>query len=113
MKKFLKFLFLLCFTLGFAQEENPLNEDFSGTERILSFHSDINVDTHSGLDVTEKIKVHSLGDQIRRGIFRTLPLSRNLNNRTQKVKYEIISIKKNGKEEDYHEEIEDGSNRFF
>jgi uncharacterized membrane protein YgcG len=108
MKKFLKFLFLLCFTLGFAQEENPLNEDLSGTERILSFHSDINVDTHSGLDVTEKIKVHSLGDQIRRGIFRTLPLSRNLNNRTQKVKYEIISIKKNGEEEDYHEEIEDG-----
>lgn len=108
MKKFLKFLFLLCFALGFAQEENPLNEDLSGTERILSFHSDINVDTHSGLDITEKIKVHSLGDQIRRGIFRTLPLSRNLNNRTQKVKYEIISIKKNGKEEDYHEEIEDG-----
>lgn len=108
MKKFLKFLFLLCFALGFAQEDNSLDENLSGTERILSFHSDINVDTHSGLEVTEKIKVHSLGDRIRRGIFRTLPLSRNLNKRTQKVKYEIISIKKNGEEENYHEEIEDG-----
>lgn len=108
MKKFLKLVFLLCFALGFAQEDNPLSEDVFGPERILSYHSDINVDTHSTLSITEKIKVHSLGDKIQRGIFRTLPLSRNLNNRTQKVKYDIISIKKNGEEENYHEEIEDG-----
>ncbi|WBV61688.1 DUF2207 domain-containing protein [Chryseobacterium camelliae] len=108
MNKFLKLVFLLCFALGFAQEDNPLNEDFSGPERILSYHSDINVDTRSTLNVTEKIKVHSLGDKIQRGIFRTLHLSRNLNNRTQKVKYDIVSIKKNGEEENYHEEIEDG-----
>jgi uncharacterized membrane protein YgcG len=108
MKKFLKFVFLLCFALGFAQEEDRLGEDLSGSERILSFHSDINVDTHSALTITEKIKVHSLGDKIQRGIFRTLPLSRNLNNRTQKVKYDIVSVKKNGEDENYHEEIEDG-----
>lgn len=108
MQKFLKFIFFLFFILGFAQDDNSLNENLSGTERILLFHSDINVDMHSSLHITENIKVHSLGDKIQRGIFRTLPLSRNLNNRTQKVKYDIISIKKNGVEEDYHEEIEDG-----
>ncbi len=108
MKGFLKLVFLLCFALGFAQEDNQPSEYFSGTERILSFHSDINVDAHSALTITETIKVHSLGDRIQRGIFRTLPLSRNLNNRTQKVNYEIVSVKKDGQEEDYHEEIEDG-----
>lgn len=97
MKKFLAILFLTVFFLGFAQ-----------SERIIRFHSDIDVDKNSGLSVTEKIKVHSLGENIKRGIFRTLPLSRNLNNRTQKVKYNITSVKKNGADEDFHEEIEDG-----
>ncbi|MFP3836019.1 DUF2207 domain-containing protein, partial [Chryseobacterium sp. SIMBA_028] len=50
----------------------------------------------------------SLGNNIKRGIYRALPLSRNLNKKTQKVKYDIISIKKDGAEEDYHKEIEDG-----
>ena len=115
MKKLIAFLFLLFFSLGFSQhaEEAELTSaadvEYSlGTERIINFHADIDVDKNSGLSITEKIKVHSEGNEIKRGIFRTLPLVRNLNDRTQKVKYNIVSVKKNGVDEDYHEEIEDG-----
>lgn len=82
---------------------------FDGRERIISFHADIDVNKNSGISVTEKIKVHSLGDKIKRGIFRSLPLTRELNNTVQKVSYNIVSVKKNGVEEDYHEEYEDGA----
>ncbi|KFE99546.1 hypothetical protein IX39_02455 [Chryseobacterium formosense] len=115
MKKLIAFLFLLFFSLGFSQHAEdleitpPADVEYSlGTERIINFHSNIDVDKNSGLSITENIKVHSLGQEIKRGIFRTLPLVRNLNDRTQKVKYNVVSVKKNGVEEDYHEEIEDG-----
>ncbi|MFP3593257.1 DUF2207 domain-containing protein [Chryseobacterium sp. SIMBA_038] len=108
MKKFLVLFYLLTFTLAFSQEEDSLSDNKNGIERITSFHSDINVDKKSALNITENINVHSLGINIKRGIYRALPLSRNLNNKTQKVKYDIISVKKDGVEEDYHEETGDG-----
>lgn len=108
MKKFLLLFYVLTFTLAFSQEGDSIKDSKSGTERILSFHSDITVDKKSALSVTEDIKVHSLGINIKRGIYRALPLSRNLNNKTQKVRYNIISVKKDGVEEDYHEETGDG-----
>lgn len=115
MKKLIAFLFLIFFSLGFAQDAVgavAVGEEqtgfVSGPEKILSFHADIDVDKNSGLSITEKIKVHSEGNEIKRGIFRSLPLVRNLNDRTQKVKYNIVSVKKDGVDEDFHEEIEDG-----
>lgn len=111
MKKLTAFLFLLLFSFGFAQDKVVVPDQLSlvnNIERIINFHADIDVDQNSGLSITEKIKVHSEGNEIKRGIFRTLPLVRNLNGRTQKVKYNIVSVKKNGADEDYHEEIEDG-----
>jgi uncharacterized membrane protein YgcG len=108
MKKFLILFYLLFFTLVFSQENDSIEDSKAGIERITSFHSDIIVDKKSALTITENINVHSLGINIKRGIYRALPLSRNLNNKTQKVRYDIISVKKDGAEEDYHEETEDG-----
>lgn len=108
MKKVALLFYLLFFTLAFSQEKDSVKTGKEGIERIIFFHSDIDVDKKSGLSVTENINVHSLGDKIKRGIYRALPLSRKLNNKTQKVKYNIISVKKDGADEDYHKEIEDG-----
>ncbi|AZA51986.1 DUF2207 domain-containing protein [Chryseobacterium sp. G0201] len=108
MKRFLLLFYLLFFTLAFSQENDSIEDRKAEVERITSFHSDINVDKKSALNITENINVHSLGINIKRGIYRALPLSRNLNNKTQKVKYDIISVKKDGVEEDYHTETEDG-----
>ena len=47
----------------------PLRAD----ERILSFDSDINVQSDGAFIVTETIRVRAEGRQIRRGIFRDFP----------------------------------------
>jgi uncharacterized membrane protein YgcG len=110
MKKLLQLFLLQFFFIAFAQSEVERADQLSiiGPEKIISFHSAIEVDKNSGITVTENIKVYSLGNNIKRGIFRALPLSRNLNNKKQKVKYDIISVKKNGSDEKYHEKREDG-----
>ncbi|PIF47282.1 putative membrane protein DUF2207 [Chryseobacterium sp. 52] len=110
MKKLLQLFLLQFFFIAVAQNELARADQLSiiGPEKIISFHSDIDVDKNSGITVTENIKVYSLGNNIKRGIFRALPLSRNLNNKTQKVRYNIISVKKNGIDENYHEETGDG-----
>lgn len=110
MKKLLQLFLLQFFFIAFAQNDTLQSEQLSvtGSEKIISFHSDIDVDPQSGITVTEHIKVYSLGENIRRGIFRALPLSRNLNNKNQKVRYDIISVKKNGEDENYHDKTEDG-----
>ncbi|KXH85646.1 DUF2207 domain-containing protein [Chryseobacterium kwangjuense] len=110
MTKWLQLFLLQFFFVAFAQTNVERTDQMSiaGPEKILSFHSDIDVDKKSGITVTENIKVYSLGNNIKRGIFRALPLSRNLNNKNQKVRYTIISVKKNGEREDYHEETGDG-----
>ncbi|WP_053077108.1 DUF2207 domain-containing protein [Chryseobacterium sp. BLS98] len=110
MKKLLQLFLLQFFCIAFAQTnlERMDQPAIIGPEKIISFHSDIDIDKNSGATVTEHIKVYSLGNNIKRGIFRALPLSRNLNNKSQKVRYHIISVKKNGEDEDYHEETEDG-----
>lgn len=77
-------------------------------ERILSFHSDIVVDTSSKLTVTETIRVNAMGVEIQRGIFRMIPLTRNLAGRTVNCKYEVVSVKKNGSAEKYNAKSENG-----
>lgn len=77
-------------------------------ERILSYHSDIVVDTSSKLTVTETIRVNAMGVEIQRGIFRMIPLKRNLAGRTVNCKYEVVSVKKNGSAEKYKAKSENG-----
>lgn len=117
MKNFLIPFFLFVFAIFQAQNQDNLQERRDSIvnatqnelnslkgERILSFHSDITVNKDASLLVTETISVYSNGDQIKRGIFRTLPLKRNLNGKSQKVKYKILSVRKNGVDEHYKEE---------
>ena len=77
-------------------------------ERILSFRSEIVIDSSGKLIVEETILVNALNISINRGIFRALPTERNVNDHTIQVSYQIISIKKNGVEEPYHDQYENG-----
>lgn len=99
MKRLLTIFFLLFFAFSFAQEDVV-----NTSERIISFHSDILVNSDASIQVSEKIRVYASGNAMKRGIFRTLPLSRNLNDREQSVDYDNISVKKNGEVEDFHTE---------
>ncbi|MEM8542181.1 MAG: DUF2207 domain-containing protein, partial [Pseudomonadota bacterium] len=74
----------------------PLRAD----ERILSFDSDINVQTDGAFIVTETIRVRAEGQQIRRGIFRDFPIVfEDDNGRERKVDFELISVNRDGRTE--------------
>ncbi|MEM9573907.1 MAG: DUF2207 domain-containing protein, partial [Pseudomonadota bacterium] len=86
------YLILLYVLLAVA----PLQAD----ERILSFDSDINVQTDGAFIVTETIRVRAEGQQIRRGIFRDFPIAfEDDNGRERKVDFELISVNRDGRTE--------------
>ena len=45
----------------------------SSDERILAYHSDIDVHADASMTVTETIRVRAEGNNIRRGIYRDFP----------------------------------------
>ncbi|WP_447951235.1 DUF2207 domain-containing protein [Chryseobacterium koreense] len=100
MKKVLSIFFLLFYFFSSAQTDDSFTPFFS-RERIINFHSDITVHEDASLTVTEKIKIESSGNQIRHGIFRQLPVTRNINGSSQSVKYTVLSVKKNGETEPF------------
>lgn len=101
MKRIIFAFFLLIFSFGFAQDFSADSVQ-NNYEHILSFHSDININQDAETTITEKIKVYAAGNIIKRGIFRTLPLFRNINGKKIRIKYDILSVKKDGEKEDYH-----------
>ena len=106
MKRFF-FIFLFVFSFGSAQDLNADSIREQNYEHILKFDADISISKDADVTVTEKIRVFAEGIKIRRGIFRSLPLWRNVNGRKTRIKYDIISVQRDGAKEDYHTEKTD------
>ena len=70
-------------------------------ERILSFDSNVQVARDGTLTVTETIRVEAEGKQIRRGIFRNLPLLFEQDGRTVRAGFTLLSVMRDGKPEPY------------
>ncbi|WP_339925752.1 DUF2207 domain-containing protein [uncultured Cyclobacterium sp.] len=71
-------------------------------ELILNYHSEITVQLDGSLNVTENIKVRSLGHDINRGIFRSFPVRyRDKYNNQITVGFKVLGVKKNGINEPY------------
>jgi uncharacterized membrane protein YgcG len=66
-------------------------------ERILSYNSQIEIRTDGSIDVTEEIKVHAEGNQIRRGIYRDFPTryQDRMGNRVS-VALQVLGVERNG-----------------
>ncbi|MTI42216.1 DUF2207 domain-containing protein, partial [Roseibium hamelinense] len=74
-------------------------------ERILQFHSDMEVRTDGQLLVTERITVRAEGNQIRRGIFRDIPLrARDANGWIYEVGFELLDVEQDGQRASYFTE---------
>lgn len=84
-----------------AAEESEINDIGGETEQIYRFHADLHIDTKGHLTVTETIRIYAKGDTFKRGIVRSLPTIRNINGSTIRVGYDVLSVKKNGQEENY------------
>lgn len=75
------------------------------SEKITSFHSDIEVFKDASIQVTETIKVISTGDQIRRGIYRDFPLAyKDSLGQRYLVEFELLAVTKDGIPETYRTE---------
>lgn len=92
------------------KKEQPKKYEY---ERIIHFHSDLEVQKNCDLLVTETIKVYSKSSYIKRGIFRDIPLSYDYRGGNVKVGFELLEIKKNGKNEPYHTEWLDNGIRIY
>ncbi|MBU0469488.1 MAG: DUF2207 domain-containing protein [Candidatus Omnitrophica bacterium] len=87
------FLFVVCATGRFAFAQ----------ERIISFDSQVQVKEDSTLIVTEMIKVHAEGRNIKRGIYRDFPTRyKDRFGNDYVVGFDVIEILRDGIEESYH-----------
>lgn len=106
MKKFFGYLLFFCLLTGIASAQ--------GSERILSFHSDIKVETDGSMTVTETIRVVAAGIHIKHGIYRDFPtryhtpFGNNMN-----VGFQILSILRDGQPEEYHTQYQTNGIRIY
>lgn len=78
---------------------------FGQAEHIKSFDVRLSVDTGAVLTVTEQLEVYANQNQIKRGIYRSLPLSRNdVRNQPIPIAYEIEKVLFNGNPAEYFTE---------
>jgi len=107
MKHFLA-LFLsiaaLLFQGVFSQEKADPAFVREQSEHILHFHSEMRVQKNCKVRITEHIRVVAKGEAIQRGIYRDIPLEYDYKGVTVTVGFEILSIKREGKPEEYHTE---------
>lgn len=88
------FFILLCFVF---------TSTLVGQEEILNYDVEIHITESNRIKVKETIRVRAEGNLIRRGIFRSIPIIRpDENGNNEPAPIDIISVKKNGKQEEYH-----------
>lgn len=83
-------------------------------EIFTSYHSDIGLAKDGTLTVTETIRAIVEGDQIKRGIYRDLPLTfTDASGRTAKVDFKLVSVERDGNAEPYRTESIKGGIRIY
>ena len=100
------FLFIISFTsLTTAYEQ----------ERIKSFDSRIVIQEDGSMLVTETIKVHSEGINIKHGIYRDFPTDyKDDYGNNIRIKFDVIDVLRDGSSEDYHtERLSNGIRVYF
>src|SRR5688572_7010231 len=105
----------LCAAAAAQQSDEPVLGPLSGGgERILSYHSDVNVHPDSRLTVKETIRVRALGDNIKRGIYRDFPVKyEDRYGNTVRVKFEVTEVLRDGRAESHHQESIDDYERLY
>jgi hypothetical protein len=101
------FIILLSLIVSFGQAHCFENE------RILSFHSKIEIQKDRSVIVTEEITVWSQGIEIKRGVYRDVPLNFKLPDGTIRQSLKILNLERNGKPEKYKTEMITGGIRIY
>src|SRR5690554_2899034 len=94
-------LLILLLTIAFPVTLLPQEE------RIYTHHSYIVVDTSGVITINEKIRIYANGDLFKRGITRSLPLTRtDADGKRVKMDYSILEVYKDDNKESYFTERE-------
>lgn len=83
-------------------------------ESILDYHSKIEVHEDGHLIVTERIKVMSTGNKIKRGIYRDFPTTyKTRTGKKMRVGFKVLSVLKNDRPEAYHTKSQLNGRRIY
>lgn len=105
--RFLLLFLVQAALLGFAV-------DGRAAEYIAAYRSEIQIARQGDVTVTEIITVNAEGHDIRRGIFRDFPLYMlDQQGKRQKVGFEVLSVTRDGKPEDWKTESVSGGVRIY
>ena len=95
---------ILNLLVGLSLVFNSLAQSNVEYERVIKYHSDVFIQNDCRVLIKERIKVYASGAEIKRGIFRDLPLSYRYQGGNYHVGFELVSLTRNGKAENYHTE---------
>lgn len=87
---------------GFALSLFVTGTVVSAQERIISFHSDITVNSDASINVLETIQVYADGDKIKRGIYREFA-----------EPFPVTRIERNGRPENHHFGLDNGKRQLY
>jgi len=105
--KWIKLAFALVLATAFT---GPLQAD----ERILYYHSHIEVLESGEILVTETIRVQAEGNQIRRGIYRDFPTDyKDPMGNHYRVDFDVQSVQRDGRGEDWHTQQQSNGVRLY
>ncbi|MFN4088711.1 MAG: DUF2207 domain-containing protein [Alphaproteobacteria bacterium] len=118
MRRILVCLLALFIGAGAALAQVPPDGLRGGTirfdhERIVDFDVTLEVAADGALTVTERIAVVALGQQIRRGIYRDLPLVRETLLGRSEPGFDLLSVRRDGADEPYRVERASGAIRIY
>lgn len=84
------------------------------SERIIDYHSEIQVLASGAMNVQERIRVHAEGHQIRRGIYRDFPTDyRDAAGNRYRVGFDLLGVSRDGHPEPYHTERRSNGMRVY
>jgi hypothetical protein len=86
----------------------------SEEERVIYFDATYQVQQNCSMRITERITVYCGGYQINHGIYRDIPLNYDYEGGRTDVDFKFISLKRDGKPEDYHtKDMDNGIRTYF
>ncbi len=83
-------------------------------EVIQSFDTNVEVAKDSDLTVTETLRVHAEGSEMRHGIYRDFPYTfKDAGGTVREVTFKLLGVSRDGKKEPYHTERSNGVVRIY
>ena len=99
-----KVIRLVAFGIFLLSGLNSLAQNEEEYERIIYFDANYRVNQNCSMRITERITVYCNQQEIKRGIYRDIPLNYEYQGGRTDVDFEFISLTRNGKAENSHTE---------